>query len=185
MPLSQDTLRLFRLRECWDYDSNKVFFLENLIMATSIRGRSGASGRTTTGRNSSSYTTTTTTKIPAAWKTCNNLFSNKVNSFKTLIGQTKGPAKCSRPTPATLNTFANWINKGAIIQTCTTGQINKWAKSSKKTINTKTINTTTCKNILGAKFGKSSIKAVARTKSGSFMVVTAPVVGGKKFCFPK
>jgi hypothetical protein len=108
------------------------------------------------------------------------VFSNKVNSFKTLIGQTKGPAKCARPTPATLNTFANWIN-----QTCTTGQLNKWAKATDQNINTKTISPTTCKNILGAKFGKSSIKAVARTKSGSFMVVTAPVVAGKTFCFPK
>ena len=153
-------------------------------MATSIRGRSGARGRTTSGRVGFS-STTSTTMIPAAWKRCNNVFSNKVNSFKTLIGQTKGPARCARPTPATLNTFANWINKGAIIQTCTTGQLNKWAKTTSKNFNIKTISPTTCRNILGAKFGKSSIKAVARTKSGSFMVVTAPVVAGKTFCFPK
>lgn len=161
-------------------------------MATSIRGRSGSRSRTTSrGYNFSGRIERTTNRggntinVPPAWKQCNNVFNNKVSSYRTLINQTKGPAKCARPSPSTLNTFANWINKGAIIQTCSTAQLAKWAKATNKNINTRTLSPTTCKNILCKKFGKSAIKAVARTKSGSFMVATAPVVQGRTFCFPK
>ena len=43
----------------------------------------------------------------------------------------------------------------------------------------------TVKNILSAKFGKTTIKAVARTKTGSFMVATSPTCKGRSFSFPK
>ncbi|MCH7810241.1 MAG: hypothetical protein IH863_06655, partial [Chloroflexi bacterium] len=36
-----------------------------------------------------------------------------------------------RPTPAQLNTFGNWINKGAVVQTVTAGKVNQWAKTNK------------------------------------------------------
>jgi len=101
------------------------------------------------------------------------------------MNQTKGPAKQGRPTPSTLNAFANWINKGAIIQTCSASQVAKWARSTNKNVNVQNCSTTACKNILGAKFGKSAIKAVARTKTGSFMVATSPIVKGRMFNFPK
>lgn len=122
---------------------------------------------------------------PSGYKGCCTSFANKINSFKTLFNQTKGPAKCTRPSPTTLNTFANWINKGAVIQTCSKAQISKWAKSTNKIFNTKTASPTSCKNVLTAKFGKSTIKAVCCTKTGSFMVATSPTVNGKRFCFPK
>ena len=176
-------------------------------MATSVRGRGGSRGRTisgtyfsgTSGRAGWGKTNTpgkrgnistggsagVTSGVPAAWKRCNNDFCNKIASYKTLFNQTKGPAKCGRPSPTTLNTFANWVNKGATVHTVTAAQVARWAKTTKKNFNTRTPTPTACKNVLCAKFGKNNIKAVARTKSGSFMVATPPVVHGKCFCFPK
>ena len=67
----------------------------------------------------------------------------------------------------------------------TAAQVARWAKTTNKNFNTRTPTPTACKNVLCAKFGKNNIKAVARTKSGSFMVATPPGVHGKCFCFPK
>ena len=77
------------------------------------------------------------------------------------------------------------VNKGAVIQMCTPAQVSRWAKLTNQNFTSRTANPTSCKSVLCAKFGKSTIKAVARTKSGSFMVATSPVSNGKKFCFPK
>ncbi len=181
-------------------------------MATSIRRRSGVrsrsawgstpqfsaqSGQTGWGRTTTSSRRTKARKtgsshagyggatVPTAYKGCGSTFAAKVHSFKTLYNQTHGPAKAGRPTPTTLNTFANWINKGAIVQIVTTAQVGRWAKVTNKNFNSRTPTATACKNVLWAKFGKSPIKAVARTKSGSFMVVTSPTVNGRNFCFPK
>lgn len=158
-------------------------------MTINVRGRSSNRSRTSSGssfkRGSRRISGKGTATVASGFKQCNNMFSDKINSFKTLVGQTKGPAKCSRPSPSTLNTFANWINKGAIIQTCSKAQVAKWAKTKNRTFNTRTATTGSCKTILCAKFGKPTIKAVARTKSGSFMVATTPKIQGKTFCFPK
>lgn len=121
----------------------------------------------------------------SAHRTCSRTFANKIQSFKTLFNQTTGTAKGSRPSPTTLNTFANWVNKGAVIQTVTCAQVARWAKTTNKNFSTKTATPSTCKNVLCAKFGKSAIKAVAKSKTGSFMVATSPTVGGRTFCFPK
>ncbi len=72
-----------------------------------------------------------------------------------------------------------------MVHTVTTAQVAQWAKAARKNFNTRTPTPTTCKSVLWAKFGKSTIKAVARTKTGSFMVATTPVVNGKPFWFPK
>jgi hypothetical protein len=178
-------------------------------MATSVRGRTGSRTRTTSGTSSAfagrsgktnwGRTSTTrgrtytkksgnvgpTTNVPTAWKRCNNEFSNKITSYKTLYNQTRGPAKHGRPTPTTLTTFANWINKGGVIHTVTATQVARWAKATKTNFKTRTATPTACRNVLCKKFGKTNIKAVARTKSGSFMVVTPAQVQGKWFCFPK
>ena len=165
-------------------------------MATSIRGRSGSRsnygevgysanwGKPEMGHKRTGKTGTTT-MVPAPYRTVFNTFQCKINSYKTLYNQTRGPAKYSRPTPTVLNTFANWINKGAIIQTCTKAQVGRWARTTKKHFDPRNATPMHCKNVLGAKFGKSNIKAVACTKSGSFMVVTTPTVGGRTFWFPK
>ena len=177
-------------------------------MATNVRGRSGVRSRSTYGGYQSVSTRTGSTNwhrtstpskglgtrtkgtsmggnVPVAWKSCSDSFINKMNSYKMLYNQTKGPAKHQRPSPTTLNTFANWIGKGAVIQTVSAAQVNRWAKTARKNFNTRTPTPNACKSVLCAKFGKTTIKAVARSKSGSFMVATAPTVKGKCFCFPK
>lgn len=134
------------------------------------------STRTTAGRARTTATTPTGT-----YKNVCNTFTNKISSYRTLINQTKGPAKFPRPTPNTLNSFANWINKGAVIQTCSPAQLAKWARNTNMNFNPRTPSVTACKNILNKKFGKNCIKAVARTKNGQFMVATTPTVNGKNF----
>lgn len=161
-------------------------------MAMNMSGRGGSrsagrmSGSTNwTGSSSTSKRTNTGSTIATGkHRSCCTSFEMKINSFKTLCNQTRGPAKCGRPTPTTLNSFANWINKGAIVQTCTSAQIARWSKATKFNFNSRTPSVTACKNILSAKFGKATIKAVAFTKSGSFMVVTSPTCKGRNFCFP-
>lgn len=134
------------------------------------RGRSGKSGGTTS--------------VPRTYKNVNQSFQGKINSFKTLYQQTTGSARFPRPSTSTLNTFANWINKGAVIQTCTSAQLARWARANNVTWNSSNPTTSACKNVLTKKFGKSPIKACARTKSGSFMVATSPTWKGKSFKFP-
>lgn len=159
-------------------------------MATNVRNRSGSSvfGSRSTGTSwgtTNKTKRTGTTGTASGYKSCQTTFANKVQSFKMLMNQTTGAATRSRPTPTTLNSFANWINKGAVVQTCTKAQVSRWAKSTNKSWNNTIASPTTCKNVLSAKFGKSTIKAVCCTKTGSFMVVTSPTCNGKKFCFPK
>ena len=167
-------------------------------MATNVRGRSSTrsrssffSGRSTQSGWGSSNSSTVKNQSGASvgavagYKSCQTSFQNKVQSFKMLMNQTTGSAKWSRPSTTTLNSFANWVNKGAVIQMCTPAQVSRWAKLTNQNFTSRTANPTSCKSVLCAKFGKSTIKAVARTKSGSFMVATSPVSNGKKFCFPK
>lgn len=149
---------------------------------------SGSAGRTSsataggTGRKLKSGSEATT---PSGYKGCSTSFAGKIQSYKTLFTQTTGQAKFTRPTPTTLNTFANWVNKGAIVQTVTTAQVARWAKTTSKTFSSRSATPTSCKNVLCAKFGKTTIKAVCRNKSGSFMVATSPTISGRTFCFPK
>ena len=125
------------------------------------------------------------TTVPAGYKNVSNSFQNKITSFRTLFAQTKGPAKSGRPSPATLNSFANWINKGAIVQTVTCAQVVRWGKNmNTKTYSSREVTANSCKTVLCKKFGKSAIKAVARSKSGSFIVATTPTLKGRNFTFP-
>lgn len=154
-------------------------------MASNIRGRSGSrsgSWGSTGSRTTSSRRTTST----GSYRNCVNTFQNKINSFRTLCNQTKGTAgRFGKPAPATLNTFANWINKGAVVQTCSCAQLARWAKSCDINFNTKNPTPAACKKVLTKKFGKPAIKAVARTKTGGFMVATSATRNGKSFCFPR
>ena len=102
----------------------------------------------------------------SAYKSCCTTFEKKISSYKTLCDQTRGPAGAGRPTPTTLNSFANWINKGAIVQTVSKAQVSRWARTTNKNFNTHNPSPSACKTVLAAKFGRSAIKCVARTKSG-------------------
>lgn len=110
-----------------------------------------------------------------------NTLNCKIASYKALCAQTTGTARCSRPTQATLNSFAKWVEKGAIIHKVSPTQVRRWSKTTNpfKT-------PTTAKTALMRCFGKSTIKAVACDKSGTFMVACSPTwKGGKKFNFPR
>lgn len=164
------------------------------------RGRSNAAGKThsTSNRPTSSRsgwgksfrsasTGTSSTGVQGKGTNCahgygniNDMFETKVKCFRMLCDQTRGTAKGTRPTPAHLKTFANWVNKGANVYKVTNTQINKWCNT-----NQSFKSTTSAKNILCKKFGKSTIKAVAPCKSGGFIVATAATVRGKCFNFPK
>lgn len=148
----------------------------------SLGGRNTGSGkRSKTKRNSTGAMGSAT-----GYKNVCNTFQNKIASYRTLMDQTKGTAgKFPRPTPSVLNSFANWINKGAIVQVVSPTQVARWAKSTKFNFNPQSASPTTCKNVLCAKYGKATIKAVCRSKTGKFIVATAPTVKGRSFSFPR
>ncbi|MBU0719429.1 MAG: hypothetical protein KJ749_14370 [Planctomycetes bacterium] len=162
-------------------------------MTTNTRGRSGWGTRSTwnkgtTGGKRTTGTGTykgTTMNVPPKYKGVYDCFNWKISSYRTLWNQARGPAKYTRPTPATLNTFATWVDKGAMIQVCSRNQLAKWARTTKVNYNPQSATTTTCRNVLNKKFGRNTIKAVARTKTGSYMVATTPTWKGKPFQFPK
>lgn len=100
---------------------------------------------------------------------------NKVNSYKTLCSQTTGGTAKHRPTPAQLNSFSKWIDKGAIVHNVSGAQLNRWAGKAKNwTVGS-------AKTTLSQKWGKSYIKAVAWNKTGGFIVATSPTRKGKSF----
>jgi len=144
----------------------------------------------TYGSTSKKYGKTSTRKSgtsggATAYKSCCNKFEQKIQSYKTLCAQAQGTSgSYNRPTPGTLNTFANWINKGAIVQTCSPQQVARWARAANKNFNPKNPTPTACKTVLAKKFGRTTIKAVARCANGSFMVATTPTVNGRTFHFP-
>ena len=169
-------------------------------MATSTRGRStssnysffgsnwassagGYGGKSTKKRTKSKRSSGI--KSAGGYKGVCTTFQNKISSYRTLMDQTKGVAgKYPRPTPAILNSFANWVNKGAIVQMVSPTQVARWAKSTKYNFSTQNPTPTACKNVLCAKFGKSTIKAVCRTRTGKFLVATSPTYKGRAFNFP-
>jgi len=174
-------------------------------MATSNKGRSASSrnyslfGSSWGASNASGWGGSTTSKSTktkrtgtggsagkGGYKTVCSTLENKINSFRTIVGVTKGAAgKFPRPTPAILNSFANWVNKGANIQTVSPTQVARWSKATKYNFNTKNPTPAACKNVLCAKYGKVAIKAVCRTSNGKFLVATAPTVKGRAFHFPR
>lgn len=168
-------------------------------MATSNKGRSypyfGSSwgmsstsgwGGSSTNKRTKAKRTASSAGGSTGYKSVCSTLEKKINSYRVIVGQTKGAAgRFPRPTPATLNSFANWVNKGAIIQTVSPTQVARWSKSTKFNFNTKNPSPTTCKNVLCAKYGKSAIKAVCRTANGSFLVATAPTVKGRAFHFAR
>ena len=144
------------------------------------RGRTSGSSNATSwsSRSKSSHNPKCAPGYQSTW----NQLNQKASAFKTLANQTCGTAKCKRPSTATLNTFANWINKGANIQCATGSQITKWASTSNR--NFKPTSAAVVKNALCNRFGKSTIKAVCCDKTGKWLIATAASSKGKPFCFP-
>lgn len=173
-------------------------------MATSYKGRSsssrsswarqsgfGAWGRSnnSTGTSSSYSASPRGAKSASAsssqYRSVGQTFAKKIDAYKTLYAQTQSGGKWGRPTPATLNSFANWISKGAIVQTVSPTQIARWARSYGYRFNQSNPSPTTCKAVLCHKYSKSVIKAVCLTKNGHFMVATSPTWNGKSFTFSR
>jgi len=127
----------------------------------------------------------TTAGSPTAYKACYQTFEQRIQSYKTLCTQAQGTGTWGRPSPATLNSFANWINKGAVVHTVSPQQVARWARAAHKAFNPSNPTPTACKAVLTKKFGKSAIKAVARCKNGTFMVATTQSVNGRSFNFPR
>jgi len=132
--------------------------------------------KTKTGTWNKSKTTTTSrgnyTNLRTTWQ-------QKISSYRTLCNQTQGTYSGKRPSAATLRTFDNWIGKGAIIHNVTASQINRWSHTGRKCSSA-----TSAKSVLWHKFGKTPIKAVCKSKTGSYLVATTPMYKGKNFKFP-
>ncbi|GJM25271.1 MAG: hypothetical protein DHS20C16_16860 [Phycisphaerae bacterium] len=113
-------------------------------------------------------------------------FQKKASFFKTLANQTTGSKTSHRPTPSQLNSFSKWVEKGAVIQSVSNTQLNRWAgaASKSKTSKSKNWSVASAKSTLAKQFGKGSIKAVAYNKTGGFIVATSPTRNGKSFRFP-
>jgi len=109
-----------------------------------------------------------------------NTFGNKINGYRMLTTQMTGPASVKRPTAATLNSFAKWIEKGAIVNKITPAQISRWTHTNRKFSSA-----ASAKNALCNKWGKTVIKAVVCDKAGNFLVATNPTFKGKSFKFPR
>jgi hypothetical protein len=177
--------------------------LEKKSMATTTRGRGyntrstfgspwgysfGGAGtsstRSTGGSNSRTRKAYGKSSGASGYRSLSTTCEQKINSFRCLWNQCKGTAGANRPSPSTLNTFCNWINKGCVVQTCSPSQVQRWARSTNKNFNPKSPSTTACKTVLCAKFGKSAIKAVTKAKNGWYIVATSPTINGRTFNFP-
>jgi hypothetical protein len=130
----------------------------------------------TTGRRNSPNTKNC---APGYKNICDN-FNRKIASYKTLCGQGTGPAKRGRPTPATLNNFSKWIEKGAYVCKVSPAQVKRWAKTTQQIKSP-----TTAKNMLAKCFGRNVIKAVTTDKQGGFLVACSGTVNGRPFNFPR
>ena len=134
-----------------------------------------------TGNTTSSSSNRSTGNCAPGYKTCYSNFNNKITAFRTLCSQTTGNASYKRPSPTTLNSFANWIGKGCNVFCVNPTQVSKWAPRSS---NFNPDSTTSVKNTLYRKFGRTTIKAVCRDKQGNFLVACSPTSKGKPFCIP-
>lgn len=117
------------------------------------------------------------TKSKTTYASVRSQFQNKMNYYKTLAAQTTGGASKNRPTPAQLNAFSKWVEKGACIQNVSSTQLNRWSGKSRNWT------TGSAKTTLTSKWGKSTIKAVAPSKTGGFIVATSQTRNGKQFKF--
>lgn len=153
---------------------------------STTRRTTGTSSSRTSGRwasSSSRGTSTsrrTSTRVVPGYAQVGNQFEQKIASYRTLFNQAKGPAKFSRPAPATLASFANWIDKGAVVQRVSAAQCTRWSTTGRPCRTA-----AAAKAALTSKFGRTTIKAVLKDKSGGFLVATAPQYKGRKFTFPR
>jgi hypothetical protein len=144
-----------------------------------VYGKTSSSRARKSGSQGASYSA-------SQYRTVSNTLAKRIDSYKTLMTQTQaGSGKFGRPSPSTLNSFANWVNKGAVVQMISSAQISRWARAQGLRFNAQSPSTAACKNVLCHKFSRSLIKAVAMTKNGQFMVATSATYNGRPFAFPR
>ena len=138
--------------------------------------------RTTTSRKTNwpSYRTNPKMRSGLNWQygPVRTNLQNKINAYRTLYAQCNvtGPYK---PSPTTINKFANYVNKGYMLHKISGTQIAKWDKKHNPSW---TITWAT--KCLKAKYG-AAIKALFPTGNGrTYMVATSPTWKGKPFKFP-
>lgn len=131
-----------------------------------------------TTRRSSSRGARTTGTTGGGYRNLQNQLQQKIQSLRVLYSQTQGSGGY-KPAPGTLNTFANWINRGAVLHTVSPAQLTRWSNNHRPCTSP-----TTAKTVLCQKFGRGPIKAVCKSKTGSFIVATAPTFKGRSFRFP-
>lgn len=146
-------------------------------MATSFRSASSSFGFKPMKHSKRSGSSSKS--MAPGYKNICDTFSRRIASYKTLCGQAMGPAKATRPSPTTLNSFSRWIEKGAVIHKVSGVQLKRWAQAARQVKSA-----TAAKTVLCKRFGKSVIKAVTVEKSGAFLVACSPTVNGRTFNFP-
>ncbi|UCG15195.1 MAG: hypothetical protein JSV19_07840 [Phycisphaerales bacterium] len=149
-------------------------------MATSgKRSQGSASRKRVAGYSRRSYSRNPYTSKRPTYRTVTNNFRTKINSYQTLVKQSQGP-KSGGPTPSNLNYLAKWVDKGAVIQTVSNAQLQRWSHTNKTYTSPTSVRT-----VLTKKFGKTPIKAICPGKGNNFIVATSPTWKGKMFKFPR
>ncbi len=96
------------------------------------------------------------------------------------MNQTQGKAKAGRPSATTLTRWANWVNQGAVVHELAGSKIARITKAAKQCGTP-----TACQQALQGKYGKTTIKGVIQSKTGRYLVATAPKQrNGRPFSFP-
>ena len=150
-------------------------------MATSgKRGRSSTPRKRAARSSKSSYSRAPSASKGTTYRGVTNAIKNKISSYQTLVKQSQGPKKGGAPSPAKLYTLARWVDKGAVIQTVSKAQIQRWSKTARSITSP-----AGAKTVLAKKFGKSPIKAVCVGRGSNFIVATSPTVKGKMFKLPR
>ena len=145
-------------------------------MATQSRfGRWSSTTSKTMSKSRTSKAGAGKNPAPGYKQVCDTL-NQKIQSYRTLWNQATGPAKAGRPSPTQLNSFAKWVEKGAVVYRVSPVQVKRWTKWSQHIKSA-----TACKTALSRKFGKSAIKAVTTDKTGAFLIACAPT----SFSYPR
>ncbi len=162
--------------------------------SSSARQSTSSSARRTSSRTSASRwgssrsTRSTRSRASKASQATNyspirKQIEQQIRSFQVLKAQTEGRATSARPSASTLNRWANLIAKGAIVHVLAGSRIARLTRQPKSQ---PCISAPACQRALQRKYGKATIKGVVQSKTGQFLVATAPKKSnGRPFSFPR
>ena len=146
--------------------------------STSSARRSSSSRATRSTRSRASKATQATSYSPIRKQ-----IEQKIRSFQVLKAQTEGRATSASPSASTLNRWANLVAKGAIVHVLAGSRIARLTRQPKSQPCSSAMS---CQRALQRKYGKTAIKSVVQSKTGQFLVATAPKQNnGRPFSFPR